>query len=197
MNTRHITAAFPDLKNEMDGELPHMKKDMIIAAIVYLLTAVIFKIAYDATGIPAFYSVMVTFGTVFYHFGMRLAVGGIINARFHNRMNYKRTWFCEKRFEKSLYEKLKVKKWKDRIPTFAPENFTLKKHQAEEIVQATCEAEVVHEIIMVFSFVPLVFSIWAGAAMVFVITSCAACLLDLVFVIVQRYNRPRLLRLIR
>ncbi|MCC8029855.1 MAG: hypothetical protein LIO75_08705 [Lachnospiraceae bacterium] len=29
------------------------------------------------------------------------------------------------------------------------------------------------------------------------ITSFAACLLDLIFVIVQRFNRPRLLRLIR
>ncbi|MCD8155075.1 MAG: hypothetical protein LUF78_10410 [Clostridiales bacterium] len=152
---------------------------------------------YDYTGAPAFYSMMVTFGTVFYHFGMRLAVGGIVNARFHNHMNYRRKWFREKHFEKSLYKKLKVKKWKDQVPTFAPETFTFKRHQAEEIVQASCQAEVVHEIIMVFSFVPLVFSIWAGATMVFVITSCAACLLDLIFVIVQRYNRPRLFRLIR
>ena len=174
-----------------------MKKNMITATVVFLLGAVIFKITYDVTGIPAFYSMMVTFGTVFYHFGMRLAVGGIVNVRFHNHMNYRRKWFREKRFEKGLYKMLRVKKWKDRVPTFSPETFTFKRHQTEEIVQASCQAEVVHEIIMVFSFVPLVFSIWAGDAAVFLITSFAACLLDLVFVIVQRFNRPRLLRLIR
>lgn len=60
-----------------------MKKNMITATAAFLLAAVIFKITYDVTGIPACYSMMVTFGTLFYHFGMRLAVGSIINAKFH------------------------------------------------------------------------------------------------------------------
>ncbi len=174
-----------------------MKENMLTATATFLLAAIIFKISYDATGIPVLYSMMVTFGIVFYHFGMRLAVGGLINVRFHNRMNYRRKWFREKPFEKNLYKKLRVKKWKERIPTFTPESFAFKRNQAEEIVQASCQAEVVHEVIMVLSFVPLVFSIWAGDTAVFAITSCAACFLDLVFVIVQRYNRPRLVRLIR
>ncbi len=174
-----------------------MKKNLIIATIIFLLAAIIFKILYGVMDLPVFYSMMVTFGTVFYHFGMRLAVGTIINAGFHNRMNYRGKWFGEKHFEKSLYQKLKVKKWKARIPTYVPENFSLKKRQVEEIIQASCQAEVVHEIIMILSYVPLVFSVWTGDIAVFVITSCAACLVDLVFVIVQRYNRPRLIRLLR
>ncbi len=174
-----------------------MKKNMITATVAFLLAAIIFKISYDAIGIPALYSMMVTFGTVFYHFGMRLVVGGLINTRFHNCMNYRRKCFREKPFEKNLYKKLRVRKWKERVPTFTPESFALKRNQVEEIVRASCQAEVVHEIIMVLSFVPLVFSIWVGDMAVFAITSCAACFLELVFVVVQRYNRPRLIRLIR
>jgi len=51
--------------------------------------------------------------------------------------------------------------------------------------------------ITVLSFIPLLFSIWFGSAGVFLITSCLAALLDAAFVMVQRYNRPRLLRLIQ
>ena len=48
---------------------------------------------------------------------------------------------------------------------------------------------------MVLSFVPVAFSVWFGSLGVFLITSFAAFLFDSVFVILQRYNRPRLMRL--
>lgn len=51
-----------------------------------------------------------------------------------------------------------------------------------------------HRIIMVLSFVPLLFIIPFGEPAVFAITSVAACLIDCTFVIIQRYNRPRVLR---
>lgn len=57
----------------------------------------------------------------------------------------------------------------------------------------TCQSETVHEVNMLLSFVPLLFSIWFGSLDVFLITSCGAAL----FVIMQRYNRPRLMRLMR
>ena len=60
-----------------------------------------------------------------------------------------------------------------------------------------CGAEVVHEIIMVLSFIPLLFAIPFGVFPVFFITSVIASLVDFVFVIVQRYNRPRIIKLIR
>ncbi|MCD7724158.1 MAG: hypothetical protein LUI12_01155 [Clostridiales bacterium] len=53
------------------------------------------------------------------------------------------------------------------------------------------------ENIMVLSFVPLAFSRWFGDVPVFAVTSCGACLVDGVFVAVQRYNRPRLVRLLK
>ena len=48
----------------------------------------------------------------------------------------------------------------------------------------------------VASFVPLLFSLAVGVLPVFLITSLIAAAFDMIFVIIQRYNRPRLLRLI-
>lgn len=66
-----------------------------------------------------------------------------------------------------------------------------------EIAQAMCQAEIVHEIIIVLSFVPLALIPRFGAAAVFVITSLLAAGLDLCFVILQRFNRPRILKISR
>ena len=81
------------------------------------------------------------------------------------------------------------------MPTFDPDSFDLKKHTFGEIVRATCIAEITHEIIMPLSFLPLLAIPRYGAAPVFVITSILAAAFDGVFVIMQRCNRPRLVRL--
>lgn len=60
-----------------------------------------------------------------------------------------------------------------------------------------CQAELVHEVNVILSFLPVVFSYWFGALAVFIVTSLLAALFDMIFVIMQRYNRPRILRLIQ
>lgn len=142
-------------------------------------------------------SIAITFGTIFYHLAIRLAAGYTIDGIFHNRMNYNRKWFREKAFEKPLYEKLRVKKWKKHLPTFQPEFFQLQSHSMEELVQVTCQAEIVHEVNRLLSFVPVAASVWFGSLGVFLVTSCAAFLFDGTFVLLQRYNRPRMVRLMK
>ena len=151
---------------------------------------------YRFTQNRAFFSAAITFGTIFYHLGIRLAVGFLIDARYHNQMDYTKPWFWEKALERKLYRTLQVKKWKKWLPTFTPQEFDMKSRPMTQIVGATCQAEVVHEINMVLSFVPVVFSVWFGSLGVFLLTSCAAFLFDGIFVIMQRYNRPRLIRLL-
>ena len=174
-----------------------MKKEMISMTLISLIVLPVSGMIYHFTGNRVSFSVAITFGTIFYHLAVRLAVGYLVDARYHNRMDYTRKWFEERTFERKLYEKIKVKKWKKLFPTFNPQDFDLKNCSAEEIVQVTCQAEIVHEINMVLSFVPVVFSVWFGSLAVFVLTSCAAFLFDSIFVIMQRYNRPRLIRLMR
>ena len=174
-----------------------MKRKMILITLISLSVMLGAGALYHFTGNRLLLSVAITFGTIFYHLGVRLAVGSIIDAKYHNQMNYMRWWFRERAFERGFYEKIKIQEWKGRLPTFTPQNFRLRRDAIPQVIQATCQAEVVHEVNMVLSFVPVFFSIWFGSLGVFLITSCAAFIFDGLFVMIQRYNRPRLIRLIR
>jgi len=162
------------------------------AAVFSILTAV-------WIGIYAFHGkwalpFAITFGTCFYHFAMRLMVGYGLNLIMQNRTDYRKAWFQLRPFEARLYQILKVRKWKGYMPTFDPTFFDPKLHSWEEIAQAMCQAEVVHEIIILLSFVPLLAAIPFGAFPVFLVTSLLSAGYDLSFVIMQRFNRPRILR---
>lgn len=174
-----------------------MKKNMILMTFISLIVLLASGAIYHFTGNRTIFSIAITFGTIFYHLAMRLAVGSLIDAKYHNHMDYTKKWFTEKPFERKLYRKLQVKKWKKRFPTFNPQDFDIKSNSLTEIVQVTCQAEIVHEVNMVLSFVPISFSVWFGSLGVFLLTSCAAFFFDSIFVIMQRYNRPRLIRLIK
>ena len=114
---------------------------------------------------------------------------------FHNDISYEIKWFKEHRFEKKLYSVLKVKKWEEHIPTYLPEVFSVEK-ELSDIAKATCQAELVHEIIVGLSFAPILFTFLFGDFWVFFLSSLGAALIDTVFVIVQRYTRPRLIKII-
>ncbi|MDB6232177.1 hypothetical protein ODV23_05685 [Lactobacillus amylovorus] len=58
-----------------------------------------------------------------------------------------------------------------------------------------CQAELIHELMFIFSLVPIAFSIYFGDLYIFVLTSIVAMMFELCFIIVQRYNRERLVKL--
>lgn len=135
----------------------------------------------------------ITFFTTFYHFTMRLIVGAFVP----NHFDFRSRWFQPKAFEDRLYKALKVKRWKDHMPTYDPRLFSMKENTLEQIVANMCQAEVVHEVIILCSFLPLLFTLFWGAFPVFCITSILAAGVDTLFVIMQRYNRPRIVRLLQ
>lgn len=171
-------------------------KNIKISALVFVVLTIIFALINQFTPNTALLSIAITFGTISYHFLMRLAVGYVIDAIFHNRVDYNKKWFREKKFEKRLYKLLKVKKWKDIMPTFAPEYFDLKIHTLDEIAGAMCQSEMVHSIIAVLCFLPILATLIWGTFWVFFITSVVSALVESMFVIMQRYNRPRVIRMI-
>lgn len=173
------------------------KKKMLLMTLISLGGLLLSGAIYYVTRIPVFFPFAITFGTMLYHFAMRLAVGGLIDAKYHNRMDYTNPWFAERGFERNLYKLLRVRKWKRWLPTYNPENFDIKRRSPQEIIQTSCQSEVVHGVNMILSFVPVIFSVWFGSLGVFLLTSCAAFLFDGIFVVMQRYNRPRLLRLMK
>ena len=69
-------------------------------------------------------------------------------------------------------------------------------HTWEEIAGAMCQSEVVHSIIVVLCFVPILATLIWGTFWVFFITSILSAVVESLFVIMQRYNRPRVIRMI-
>ena len=155
----------------------------------------LFYLLYRLFPVGILLSLTITLGTTFYHFAMRLLVGVIVPRLVHEGAE-NRFWFRQKRFEEKLYGMLRVKQWKKYLPTYAPESFDLRKHSLEEVIHTCCCSEAVHEWIMLLSFLPVLTIPVFGAPWVFWITSGLAALFDGSFVILQRYNRPRLIRIL-
>lgn len=179
----------------MRQEKTGMKKAILTITILSVICTAVCFCLYKTSENKVVLASGITFGTTAYHFLMRLGVGFIFNKVMHNRADYTKRWYQCRAWEKKLYERLNVKHWKGTMPTYDTNRFDHTKHSWDEIAQASCQAELVHEIIILLSFVPIVFSIWFGAIMVFIITSVLAILFDMTFVIIQRYNRSRIIRL--
>ena len=164
-----------------------------VTAVTALTTAVL-AVSYRFFPSDWVLSAAITSGTTFYHFAMRLVVGAIVPRCVHNPM--KRRWFQEKSFEPEFYRKLRVKLWKDHMPTYDPASFSLQSNSMEQIVLNSCVSEAVHEVIVLFSFLPILFTFLWGAFGVFLTTSVLSAAFDGCFIVMQRYNRPRLLRIL-
>lgn len=155
----------------------------------------LFYLLYRLFPVGVLLSLTITFGTTFYHFAMRLLVGAVVPPLVHEGAE-NRFWFRQQRFEEKLYGILRVKQWKKFMPTYAPESFDLKKHSLEEVIHTCCCSEAVHEWIMLLSFLPVLTVPLFGVPGMFWATSTLAALFDGCFVILQRYNRPRLIRIL-
>ena len=174
-----------------------MAKTMKAITLVSILMTLLCAALYGYTKNELFFSLLITFVTISYHFVMRLLVGFVIDQLLNNHVDYRRRWFQVSDAEQKLYKWLKVKQWKGKMATYDPSCFDNKIHSWDEIAQAMCQAEIVHEVNVVLSFVPILAAIPFGALWVFVITSVLAACYDGMFVVMQRYNRPRVIRLVR
>ncbi len=173
-----------------------MRKGFFILTPTFFVATVVLTCLYAEFGRSWLLSAAITAGTVFYHLAMRLAVGYSVKALMRGKADHTRAWFRQKKFEEKFFKLIRVRKWKKYVPTFSPESFDLKQKTLEELLGEICQSEIVHELIMVFSFLPVAAVAWFGEPIVFVATSLAAAMLDFTFVIVQRYNRPGVIRLI-
>ena len=133
--------------------------------------------------------------TIMYHFWTRIIMGNV-SKLFKRHINYKQWWFKEKSFEKWLYKMLRVKEWKDKALTYNPESFSLKEHSLEEIANTMVKSEMDHWINEVISLSTLFFIIPWGREWAFIISTIVAMIFDGQFIIIQRYNRPRVLKVL-
>ena len=133
----------------------------------------------------------ITAFTITYHFWGRIILGNV-SKLFRKYINYKQWWFKERKFEKKLYEILKVKKWKGKALTYNPEQFDLRQNSLEQILNTMTKSEVDHWINEAISISTMFFGLIWGQTWIFVLTAIAAMLFDGQFIVIQRYNRPRI-----
>lgn len=119
--------------------------------------------------------------------------------------SYKKWLFREHRWESNgkFYEKhLYVKFWKCKLPEisdFVKSMFTKKHLQnnshdyLRQFLDESCKAEFVHWTIIASS---ILFFFWNGVSDAMLILLIAA-LLNMPYIIIQRYNRPRIIRLLK
>ena len=170
---------------------------LIWVNIVFITLTVVFAVLHHIYLQGWMLSAYITFLTISYHFSMRLIVGEAVTLIYRKReFNLDSVGFRIHSFEKDLYRRLNVKKWKLHMITAKPEQFDLRENDMNVLLHNMAQAELVHRIIMVLSFVPILLIIPYGASVVFIVTSIVAALIDLQFVIIQRYNRPRVMRIL-
>lgn len=165
-----------------------------IIGICALAAAVSFTLYYGnfAENLLFLWVGIVTF-TITYHLWMRIIMGNVSKLF---KVSYKHLWFKEKAFEKKLYTFLKVKKWKGKALTYNPELYSVKDRTLEEIADTTAKSELDHWINILISASTVAFGFIWGEIWIFSLTAFLAAVFDSQFIIIQRYNRPRLIRLI-
>lgn len=167
-----------------------------VIACALIATCFCFYVYYSATFVNeiVLWIGIVSF-TILYHFWGRIILGNI-SKLFRRFISYKSWWFKERDFEKELYEKLQVKKWKKNALTYNPEQFDLKENSIEKVLQTMTKSEVDHWINELVSISTMFFGLLWGHTWIFVLTALAAMIFDAQFIIIQRYNRPRMIRVL-
>lgn len=140
--------------------------------------------------------VMLVFGVIMlnaaYQVITRLLVGTICEGVFENGIDSSAEWFKTGESEERLYSFLGIKRLKRNLPKFERTDFSLTRQSIQDIIDTGCEIEAEHEINILVSMLGVLFAIPFGETWVFVIFAVAAVLYDLLFIAVQRFNRPRL-----
>lgn len=165
-----------------------------VIALTFIMSAVCFILYYCGifknnillwAGIVAF--------MILYHFGLRIYMGNVTK-RFNFESDH--PWFRQKAFEKKLFKILRVRQWKDKVLTFDPALYDFQNRTLYQLAATMRKSETDHWINEIISVISIFFALLWGCLPAFLITALLAMLFDAQFIIVQRYNRPLVLRLI-
>ncbi|MBR3994101.1 MAG: hypothetical protein IKI97_02360 [Clostridia bacterium] len=176
---------------KLSGPAIFMYSTVVIMIAVTLFSFVAYYDGYTDNG-AVLWTGIVSFMIV-YHFWTRLIMGALSK---HWKIMYKHPFFKPLSFEKKLYKILRVRQWRDKVLTFNPDEFLLSKRTLPEIANTMAKAEVDHWVNEIISITAIFFSLIWGVFPIFFITSIMAMLFDAQFIVVQRFNRPKIARLI-
>jgi hypothetical protein len=150
------------------------------------------------TGKRIIYLFSLASGWIFYHTFIRLESGDVLNM-LRPSFDYGSRLFRERENETKIYEKMGIRKWKKYLPTYVPGSFDISKRPIRAVIYESCKSETDHIINLVFNFGSVSFCLLtrdpAGNFWFFFLTAVAGGFIETVFIIEQRYNRPRLVKL--
>lgn len=168
------------------------KNTLYIFSVVFIVLMFVFLALFVRSG----NEVMLIIGIVMLNAGYqvitRLLVGSICEGIFENGINSSSDWFKTSEFEERFYGSVGIKYLKRALPKCERTDFSLRRQSIQDIIDAGCEIEAEHEINIGVSMLGILFAVPFGYTWVFIVFAAVAVLYDLVFIAVQRYNRPRL-----
>lgn len=151
--------------------------------------------------VGGFFTPAITCGTFAYHFVMRLTVASVFDLIPKSARIYSSNKpFSAGEKERAFYEKLKIKKWKDKAFTFKKELFKINSENLSEVVYQMKKAELIHAVIIPLSYLSLLFTLACDSFLyfwIFFATTFLTDFIDLSSVIIQRYNLSRLISLLK
>ena len=166
-----------------------------VIAVTLLLSVACFVLYY--ANIVRHTAVLWTGVTVFtslYQFGLRILFGNVTK---HLPIRHTQRWFRELPFERRLYGLLRIRRWKEKVLTYDPDAYNVQKHTLCELANTMCKSEVDHWINVIISLSTVLFGLIWGKLWIFALAAMVAILFDAQFIVVQRYNRPVVLRCIK
>jgi len=164
-----------------------------LIGITVILSAIVFSLYY--TGVyenAVFLWVGIVSFVILYQLGLRILFGEI-SKKFP--LDPYHSFYRERRFERPLYRLLRVRKWKDKVLTFDPAAYDFENRTPGQLARTMCKSELDHWFNIGLSVGGIFFFILWGALPAFLVTSLLVMIFDAQFIVVQRFNRPIVLRL--
>jgi len=138
------------------------------------------------------------------HFGIAFIYVRIPENYRLRAFNNKRKFFIVSEKEMMFYKKIGLPKWKDKLPQYSkgfnkrnlPDQIS--KEYLELFINVTCQAEMVHYIIIILGYFSVFFALLTNKHKywIFILIATFIGICNLVFSLIQRYNRFRLDKLL-
>ncbi|MCI9552736.1 MAG: hypothetical protein HFE94_04275 [Acutalibacter sp.] len=174
-----------------------LKKGMLWGLALSLAGCLSLGAVYGAGSWSWALSSAVTCGTIACHLLLRFLAPALLAFLGQSRPDPGGWWFRPRPWEAALYRALKVKRWNRKGLTYSSETFDLRRHPLEDLLSSMCHAELVHQLGGGLGFATLLLAIPFGDFPLFLFTALLAAAFDGYFVIIQRYNRPRMEAVLR
>ena len=111
-----------------------LPKQLTGICLISLCTCVLCFWLYNMLAYAFLQALAITALTISFHLASRLLIGLAFQKSCNNQMNFCRPWFRPRPREARLYKILRVKRWKNHMPTFSPETFAFDKQRLSSIL---------------------------------------------------------------